>query len=118
MKLNKNGQVLVLFVIIVPIILVLIAFIIDTSLINIESNKATNITNSIIKDYQKGKIDNSNQVYEIYEENDISTTNLEVSITKDTIKIENEYEINSLFGNIIGKNSYKIKIQEEYKRKE
>lgn len=95
---NNKAQALVIFVIFLPVIILFISYIFDTIRINYEENKINNIA-LIISNKDKDK------VCEIVLKND-----------KDIIcnKIDDEVILNkrikSIFGKIIGKDFYDIKV--------
>lgn len=92
---NRNGQVLVIFIILIPVFLMLGALIVDTGLM---INRKISINNAVSNekdiDKIKASLDNNN-------------------ITYKNVKEENECiiidsRVNSIFGKIIGKKEYKI----------
>ena len=89
---NNHGQVLVIFVILLPLLCLFAAYVVDASYISYEKNKLDNI-NEIVSDYIASK----SQI--IIKKIDINNK----------IDIELEKEIKSIFGKIIGKNKYIIK---------
>ncbi len=109
MRLDKNGQVLILFIIFIPLIIMMWAFVVDIGVISNAHAKLENVSRMIIKDV----IDEENKqdkIEKLFKENNIDITNLKVDINNDKIRIRNEIEIESIFGNIIGIDSYKIKV--------
>lgn len=105
---NKNGQTLILFVILLPLMITLIAFLVDIGLIVSENSRIEEVTKNIIKEVMESK--DTELVREIYEENDIAINNLEVKMDDNVLNIKNNVEIYSVFGKILGINKYKIKI--------
>lgn len=106
---NNKGQTLVLFIIFIPILIMLAAFIVDTGIIIKESTRLKATTKTVLNDvfYKENK--NELQITNLFKENNISVENLKITIT-DNINIQNEYEIESIFGKIIGLKKYTIKI--------
>ncbi len=105
---NKKGQTLVLFVILIPIVLGLSALVIDVGYIVKEEVKLKEVSKSIIRDvFDKG---NEEEIREMFLENDMTVDNLEIFYDTDRIRIKNEEEIDSIFGKIIGIDSYQIKV--------
>ena len=105
---NKNGQTLILFVIMIPILLGLCAFVIDVGSIVLANTKLREVTKTIISDVMDdASID---KIQSLYLKNDIPVENLEVEIKEDEIRIQNEYEIDSIFGSIIGFDTYKVEV--------
>ncbi len=101
---KSKGQTLVMFVILIPLIIMLAALIVDTGLMYKETARLKGVTKEAIKSSE-----NILEVKEIYEENDIDTDNLEVEFNEG-VRIKNNYEIDSIFGEIVGIKTYKIKV--------
>ncbi len=107
---NNRGQTLVLFIIFIPILIILAAFIVDTGLIIRESTRLKATTKTVLKDVYDKENKSKNMIEELLKENNISTTNLEVTINEDKIRIVNSYDIESMFGKIIGLKEYEVKV--------
>lgn len=101
---NKKGQSLVLFIALLPIVIMLFAFVFDNALISIEKRKLNTIANSSIDYMEKGiSIDN---ISKYVKDND---ENIKIKkIDKDDKEIELEVVIDSYFGKILGFNNYRI----------
>ena len=95
---NRNGQTLILFVILIPVLLILAALVIDIGIISNEKMHVSKVTSTILKETFE-KEETVEEIKKLYEKNNIPTENL---------TIENNYEINSIFGNIIGIKKYSI----------
>ena len=106
---NNKGQTLVLFIIFIPILIMLAAFIIDTGIIIKESTRLKATTKTVLEDvfYKENK--SESLITNLFNENNINTNNLEIVMTNN-ITIKNEYQIESVFGKIIGLKHYTIKI--------
>ena len=104
---NNHGQVLVIFVILLPLLCLFTAYVVDTSYISYEKNKLDNI-NEVISDYasNSSKIE-IEDIRNLIKENDKDIIIKKIDIDN-KINIELEKEINSIFGKLIGKNKYKI----------
>lgn len=111
-RLNNRGQTLIMFVILVPVILMLMALIIDTAYLYRENAKLESTTKSIIKNlYDSKEDDNINRmIINLYKENDIQTKNLEIISNTTSLKIINHYKVDSIFGKIIGLKQYEVKV--------
>lgn len=111
-KLNNNGQTLIMFVILVPVIILLMALVIDISYLYRENAKLEGTTKIIIKNLYNKKEDSNieDMVIELYKKNDINTANLKVNSNNEFLKIENNYKIDSIFGKIIGLKRYEVKV--------
>ena len=103
---NKKGQSLVIFVLILPVIALLIAFFIDSSLSIMEKNKLEGIILSNMKEalnkeiYDKEKIENA-----IKKNDDINVT---VNIIEDKLEINANSNKKSVFGKILNFDYYKL----------
>ncbi len=106
---NKHGQTLVLFVILIPILLLLAAFVIDMGVII--SNKAhlKEVTKLAIKE-NVDNLEDTNKIKKILEINKVDVNNLEINIIDNKINIKNEISVKSIFGSVVGILDYKIKI--------
>ena len=109
---NKKGQTLIAFVLLLPIVLLFLAFVVDTGLLLKEKTKGNNTLRTILKttykDYQEENYEE--KVKDLLEKNNIPTENTIIKIEEKQIHVTNEYEIESIFGSIIGLKTYKIKI--------
>lgn len=108
---NRKGQTLILFVIMIPIFLLVMAIVVDTGIILKEHTRLNSTTKTIIKTILESKTENNyeEQIIDLMNKNKIPTKNLKVEVKKNYIIIKNEYEKTSIFGNIIGIKNYKIK---------
>ncbi len=107
---NKKGQTLISFVIILPVFILFLAFIVDTGMLLKEKNKLNGTTKTIIKNSYQKRFENDyqDQIIDSFEKNKIPTHHLNLEVQNETISIANEYEIESIFGQIIGIENYKI----------
>ena len=121
---NRKGQTLIIFVIMIPIILLLAALVVDVGLVTNAKIKLSGTTTPVLKEfYEKRKESNlKDDIKKLYEKNEISVRNLEVIVEESSLEIANNYEIESMFGKLIGIKNYKvsihkkiIKIEEEYR---
>lgn len=107
---NNKGQVLVLFVLMVPLIIFIIAYFLENMFISNEKQKLDNI-NQILLEYSYENKENvglydailnlalKNDKEIIIESFDINTDYIEITLSKD---------MDSMFGKIIGINKYEI----------
>lgn len=115
---NNKAQVLVIFVTILPLLFLFLAYTIDITYINYYKNKLDNI-NSLVIDYV---MDEPNASVEDMgtlvrkNDNDVVIKNAEIN---DKVKLELEEEVPSIFGRLIGKNKYIInsKMEKNIKKK-
>ncbi len=109
MRLNKRGQTLVLFIILIPILLGLGALVVDMGVIMASKAHLREVTIMVIKENLDCS-DTENKIKKLLVKNDISVDNLEIEFIDDKLNIKNEIEINSVFGSIVGIKNYQIKV--------
>ena len=105
---NKHGQTLVLFIILIPIVIAMAAIVVDVGYVVSKKTNIKEVTKTVIKDSLVGK--NSSEIETLLIKNSVSVENLEVIIDGDKIQVKNSIEIDSIFGQIIGIKNYNIKI--------
>lgn len=103
---NKHGQTLILFVILIPIILILLATIVDIGLVMSRKIKLEEVTKSIIK----AEFNNDDKILELFEKNKIDKNNIKITHEENKIKIVITEDVKSIFGSIIGIKKYNIKV--------
>ena len=110
---NRNGQTLVVFVIIVPVFILLMAFVVDTGYLLKEYTRLNSTTKTVLKTtYEKSNdVNYKEMVVNLFNENKIPVNNLELSVNNEKISIKNQYSIESIFGQIIGLKEYQVKIE-------
>lgn len=110
-KLNNKGQTLVVFILLLPIFLSLCAFVIDVGLMSYENIKLKNVTKSVLTSVvEKNKI-NDESIKNLYKKNNIKIDNLKIEINHETINIENNYYIPSIFGKILQIEEYEVRVK-------
>ena len=93
---DKKGQTLVVFVLLIPLFMILAALIIDNSMIVNEKLHLKNVTKDIIRnDLIKTQIDND-KIKMLLKKNNIPTDELEIIREKGKLNIKNHYFINSM----------------------
>jgi hypothetical protein len=105
---NKNGQVLVFFVILLPMLIVAAAYVIDMSYGYYHSNKLNNLNKMVIK-YGLDHIseaDVKNKMVDLIYKNDSSIDTYEISINNGKISINIKKTIDSIFGKAINIDYY------------
>ena len=107
---NHRGQVLWLFVFVIPLILSLIVLIVDIGNLWYFSNKLNNINHSVIRYGLKNIEKEELQEYlvDLIYQNDEEINNHNVDITEEMICIAITKEVNSYFGKITGETSYQL----------
>ncbi len=109
--LNKKGQTLIMFVLLLPVLLILIAFIIDTGFMYLETSKLNGTTKTVLKNmyYQKDDTEFEKKFKLLLQKNKIEINNISIKVDNDSIKVKNNYKIDSYFGKLIGIKEYEIK---------
>lgn len=100
---NKHGQSLVLFIIIIPISIIVTALVVDTGINMYNEKKLKNVTEDVITNILENDL--TSDKYEeraknIYEKNKIDTDYLMVTETYDGIEVYNSTLYYSLFNSI------------------
>jgi len=105
---NRKGQTLIIFVILIPIIITMIALVVDVGILVHEFSKTRGIIDNGIELYYE-----KNDIYEISKIltlNDIPTENLEIEKFGTSIEVSIFYKMDSLFGKIIHLQNYDIEM--------
>lgn len=103
---NKRGQTLILFIILIPIILMLLGLVVDIGLVISKKTQINDVYKTIVRDYSDASDDD---ILKVMGKNDIDTKNVEI-IRNDGLEIKNIVKVKSIFGSIIGLKEYTIKI--------
>ena len=111
-KLTNKGQSLVIFVLLLPVIIVVIAFIIDYGMLNVSKNKLDS-TNKILVNYGMKNIKDvtNEKIVNLIRLNDSDISKYDIKIDNENkeIKITLYKSINSFSYKIIKKDEYEIK---------
>jgi len=113
---NRKGQTLIIFVILIPIIITMFAVVVDVGLLTHEYLKAQGIIDNGITDALEKQDDSL--VEKILKQNDFAVDKLHVISKENEIEVTLEYQIDSLFGKIINIQNYPIKIHRFGSKKE
>lgn len=100
---DRKGQVLVFFVILIPLLITLAAFTIDLGYAYYQSNKLNSINHMLIK-YGLNHIDRSDvrtKMIDMLYKNDKSIDSYELSISDNKISLKINKTVDSIFGKII-----------------
>ena len=108
--LNNKGQSLVIFVLVLPILVLFVGYSFDVLNTNYEKNKMENLSSMVEDSIDDGITDD--EIRRLISKNDKSITIL-ISRKDDTVKVELSKRIKSIFGKIIGKEYYDIKVTAE-----
>ena len=110
---NNKGQSLVTFIIILPILLIICGIVIEFSNIAYQKHHFTSVTktiiSSIIQTDKNIDIDKKNDIIKLYNDNNIQVDDITI-IDNDGLTINASLRMDSLFGKIINKDYYEIKI--------
>ena len=106
---NKKGQTLILFVILIPVLLGLCAFVVDVGFMVCNRVRLREVSKNIIEVALENKEDEED-IRALYLENNFPVQNLQIDLREDSIHLQNEYEIDSIFGSIIGIEQYTIRV--------
>lgn len=104
---NNKGQVLIFFVLIIPLLMLGAAYIVDNVYISYHTNKLNQINSLVIKDASINSFTVS-EIEDYVKKNDQDIEVELISIDDSKIEIRLNKTIKSFFGNIIGKNSYTL----------
>lgn len=105
---NKRGQTLIIFVMLIPVILTMAALVIDVGLLYYKKNEYTGIVEESIKEYFKNE--DLTSALETLTLNGVSLDDVLVSATDETISVTLDTKVDSIFGKVIRINDYEIKI--------
>ncbi len=101
---DKKGQALVTFILFIPIFVLVLAFIIDGGMAYSKKNEITSLVKSALK--------NNYDIEENLIINNIKYSNLEIKEENNKKCVIINSSVESIFGKIIGRKEYKIKINE------
>lgn len=107
---DNKGQTLVVFVLLIPLFMVLAAFIIDNSMIVNRNLHLKNVTKDIIRNDLINETMTDDKIKDLLKRNSIPTNELEIKREEGKLNIKNHYFIDSIFGKVVGINSYELEI--------
>ena len=107
MKLNNKGQVLVMFVLLIPIFLLVLVLIVDVSNLFIKKNELNNINYLVIDSILDDDVDDLG-VRSLILKNDKDIIINNISINDNIVEISLEKEYNGIFSHLIDKKIYNI----------
>lgn len=107
---NRNGQALVIFVILIPIIALVMTLVLDLGNVNKEKIKITNTLTTIIEDVLNKESDNKEElVKELIKLNEIKYDELNINYDE-SLNINLTKDIKSVLGSFIKIDIYRVKI--------
>lgn len=105
---NKRGQTLIIFVMLIPIILTMAALVIDVGLLYYKKNEYVGIVEESIKEYFKDE--DILSAKETLTLNGVSLDDTEINVSDNEITITLDTKVDSIFGKVIRINEYEIKV--------
>lgn len=112
---NNKGQTLVIFTLLLPLLLLVIAYTVENSLLFYQKNKLyNNVKSNVISDINS-KILDELEISNDIRNNDKDINNLQVEIENNYIYVYADKKVNSIFGSIIKIKDYTIKVN--YKKR-
>ena len=103
---NNKGQSLITFVLFLPIVVMVMAFVIDSSLSIMEKNKLDGIITSNIEEALKSDIRDENKIRNAIKKND--QMDISVSIIDDTLQVIVKSNKKSVFGKLLKFDYYNL----------
>lgn len=107
MKLNNKGQVLVMFVLLIPIFLLVLVLIVDISNLFIKKNELNNVNYLVIDSILDKEIEDL-EIKNLILKNDKDIIINKISINDNVVEINLEKEYNGIFSHLVGKKIYNI----------
>ena len=105
---NKRGQTLIIFVMLIPIILTMAALVIDVGLLYYKKSEYIGLVEDSIKEYFKDEdILSAKKTLTL---NGVSLDDAEISVSDNEITITIDTKVDSIFGKVIRINEYEIKV--------
>lgn len=101
-KLNKNGQSLIMFIIFLPVLLMAFALIVDVGVMYHAKIKGNGLMNTAVKE--------NFDLKDYFKINDIDIENIETSRNDNGTCVIINYKIDSVFGSLLGYNEYDIEV--------
>ena len=108
MKLNNKGQVLVMFVLLIPIFLLILVLVVDISNLYIKKDELNNINYLVIDNILDKGIDDL-EIKNLILKNDKDIIINKISINNDVVEINLEKEYNGIFSHLVNMDIYNIK---------
>lgn len=112
---NKHGQTLIVFVILIPLMLAIAAFVVDIGIVVSNKSHLKEVTEMVIRDNINNLSNENldNNIKKVFEKNDIEIDNLVINSSNNSLRINNLTKVESIFGSIIGIKEYEIKVDIE-----
>jgi len=107
LNMNNKGQVLIVFLLIIPVLMLGAVYIIDNIYIAYNTNKLNEINSLVINDAVINDL-SAEEIREYIKKNDKDIEVEFILISTDKIEIRLSKKIKSLFGIVVGKKDYTI----------
>ncbi len=104
---NRKGQTLVIFIIILPVILIAMAYLVDTGLMLINKSKLDSTSKIIIDKYYDYEGDIDSVIEKYLKDNNLNYTDYEVK-KDNNFNLKIDIKIASIFGKVVGLEEYEI----------
>ena len=105
---NKNGQTLIIFVILIPIFILISALVVDIGLMTYEKEKYRGIIENGIEEYlNTGNMEETEQIFSL---NHIPKEEYTIKAQEGEIEVSFHTSVESIFGKIINVEEYEIKM--------
>lgn len=104
---NKHGQSLIIFILLLPVLVMMFAFMIDSGKMIIEKSRIENILEDNMQIFARKNIRDIERIKEVLLEND-RDLKLDIKIENNILYIDVGKENKSLFGNIFSLPMYRI----------
>lgn len=110
---NKKGQVLVAFILLLPVIILFMGLLYDFGTLGYKKKQAVNIVEDAVKYgvYHIKDSDTSLKMEELLKTNLKNIENLKIEIKDDTVKIDVIIKEKGMFSKLFDKNLYRIRIE-------
>ncbi len=110
---NKKGQTLIVFVLLLPLVLLFLAFVVDTGILIKEQIKSNSTLKSILITTYKDKeqVGYEEEIKELLMQNQLPIEGVKIKKNQDEVSVALTYEKESIFGQIIGIKTYKIQVK-------
>lgn len=108
MKPNNKGQVLVMFVLLIPIFLLVLVLVVDISNLYIKKDELNNINYLVIDSILDKKIDDL-EIKNLILKNDKDIIINKININNNVVEINLEKEYNGIFSHLVNMDIYNIK---------
>ena len=106
---NKHGQTLILFIILIPIVLILCAIVVDIGVVISKKAEIKEVVKIVIKDVLDGE-DKILKAEKLLIKNNININDVEIINIDNGLNIKIDTKVDSIFGSIIGFKNYDIKM--------